>query len=139
MAVSENKKKITLNHPHPDHTPSVGRRPSGGGRAGQGRFYSTTLTCSCGWAPRVETSHYQGRTRVRRNDVVTNEAPTAGGRSSANHAYQRHVLMALSFDSPDDYRTHLLEAALADRRYYTHTGCYPEDVKALVDLVEESP
>ena len=70
----------TLNRPHPEHQPSVGRIALGRTWNG-GQTYGTTLRCSCG--------HRFGAPHDR--NKVSNEAPSKGGRAYAQSVYQRHV------------------------------------------------
>lgn len=87
----ENGRKITLDNPLPGHFPSVGRHFTGTNTWGSGRggrHYATDLTCSCGWTP----GHKRlGSGQIVADAKVTNEAPSKGGRSAANLAYQDHV------------------------------------------------
>lgn len=62
----------SINRPHPDHTPIVGRVPTGRTFL-NGQRYGTTVRCSCGW-----------RTQI-------NEAPSKGGRTLASIRYRAHL------------------------------------------------
>lgn len=73
----------SLNNPAPGHTPTVGRTQLGMTVIAPARpTYGTTLRCSCGWYP--NRGYSKGR-------VVSNSAPSKGGRSDANRAYQAHI------------------------------------------------
>lgn len=73
----------SLNRPHPDHQPSVGRTQIGMTPISPSRpVYGTTLYCSCG--------HRFGDASYGRNKV-SNEAPSRGGRVRANEVYRAHV------------------------------------------------
>jgi hypothetical protein len=66
----------SVQRPHPEHVPTLGRvargrPPTMGGR---GNLYATTIRCSCGgW-----------RTQI-------NEAPSKGGKTLAGFAYRDHL------------------------------------------------
>lgn len=66
---------FSLGNPAPGHYPTVGRAHTGNSWSG-GRFYATTLSCGCGW----------------RAGRVSNEAPSAGGRSAAQGRYREHLV-----------------------------------------------
>lgn len=78
-------KRWTLNNPHPDHLPSVGRTRTGLTWNG-GQCYGTTLRCSCG----------------EPGGKVSNEAPSAGGTSDALRWYRRHLGEVLPTDEQDN-------------------------------------
>lgn len=66
--------RYSLNRPHPEHVPDVGREFLGT-TWNNGRRYGTTLRCSCGWRP----------------ERVSNEPPSGGGRVDALRVYREHL------------------------------------------------
>lgn len=70
--------EFNLNHPHPDHVPTVGRVNIGMGFHNR-TIYGTTLRCSCG----------------TRWGKIINSAPSAGGRKWAQQVYFEHISEAI--------------------------------------------
>ena len=78
----------SLNKPHPEHIPSIGRTHIGNTPTWPARpLYGTTLRCSCGW--RGEKGGDPGWARSR--GKVANEAPSKGGRKIAQDRYIEHL------------------------------------------------
>lgn len=72
----------SLDNPHPDHQPRVGRVQIGKTPIRPPRpVYGTTLRCSCGYPPGSKSR-------------VSNLAPSKGGRNVAQFLYRRHLTEA---------------------------------------------
>lgn len=83
-------KRYTINNPHPDHIPVVGRIQTGLSWS-NGQMYGTTLRCSCPVA----------------FGKVSNEAPSRGGRAVAQRVYRTHLMQSID---PSEYDNGMRDA-----------------------------
>lgn len=81
--------RYSLNRPHPDHQPTVGRVAIGMTPTAPSRtLYGTTLRCSCGWEPGWRLPAGQRR----QANCISNDAPSRGGRVRAREWYVAHLV-----------------------------------------------